>query len=452
MRERDAFITFINEFKTVSPTITDQQRIGLLQRAVQQHGLSVDEASEILNAARIIVGEKDNYFEVLGISIEQIHELDDQTFVNIVKAAHDKHYRASLTAGARIRPDGKTEEQWRTILNQARDTLIDPQKRNAYLDTFLSEENTYETPTDDIQHINTESQPTEPNTAEPIIPEESTVPTRQNVNNNVIPESIQLITDIPDNMTLIPAGEFRMGSNEEKANEREKPAHTVYIDAFCIDKYLVTNAQYKEFIDENPQWRKPQWFKKHISIVHHNGSYLRHWSGDDFPDGKDDHPVTRVSWYAAMAYSQWVGKRLPTEAEWEKAARGGLEGKKYPWGDAIGRGKANYFYHTRGTTPVGRYPSNRYDLYDMCGNVWEWCLDAYNAEFYASSPHRNPYSDEKNIEWVTINYKNIKTTRVLRGGSWSVDAQGARVAYRFRSNPADTLPIFGFRCVKEVTL
>ncbi len=318
------------------------------------------------------------------------------------------------------------------------------------MDTFLSEEDIFEPPADDIQQINTESQSTEPNTAEPIMPEEGTAPTRQNVN-DVIPESIQLITNVPDNMTLIPAGKFRMGSNEEKANEREKPAHTVYIDAFCIDKYLVTNAQYKEFIDANPQWRKPQWFKKHISIVHHNGSYLRHWSGDDFPDGKDNHPVTRVSWYAAMAYADWIGKRLPTEAEWEKAARGGLEGKKYPWGDAIGRGKANYYYHTRGTTPVGRYPANRYDLYDMCGNVWEWCLDAYNAEFYASSPHRNPYSDEQNIEWVTINYKNIKTTRVLRGGSWSVDAQGARVAYRFRSNPADTLPIFGFRCVKEVT-
>ena len=246
MRERDAFITFINEFKTVSPTITDQQRIGLLQRAVQQHGLSVDEASEILNAAEIIVGEKDNYFEVLDISIEQIHELDDQTIVNIVEAAHDKHYRTSLTAGARIRPDGKTEEQWRTLLNQARDTLIDPQKRNAYLDTFLSEGDTYETPADDIQQINTESQSTEPNTAEPIMPEEGTAPTRQNVN-DVIPESIQLITNVPDNMTLIPAGKFRMGSNEEKANEREKPAHTVYIDAFCIDKYPVTNEQYKKF-------------------------------------------------------------------------------------------------------------------------------------------------------------------------------------------------------------
>ncbi len=241
MRERDAFITFINEFKTVSPTITDQQRIGLLQRAVQQHGLSVDEASEILNAAEIIVGEKDNYFEVLDISIEQIHELDDQTIVNIVEAAHDKHYRTSLTAGARIRPDGKTEEQWRTLLNQARDTLIDPQKRNAYLDTFLSEGDTYETPADDIQQINTE-----PNTAEPIISEEGTAPTRQNVN-DVTPESIQLITDVPDNMTLIPAGEFRMGSNEEEANDDEQPVHTVFLDAFLIDKYPVTNEQYKKF-------------------------------------------------------------------------------------------------------------------------------------------------------------------------------------------------------------
>ncbi len=251
MRERDTFIVFINQLKAVSPTITDEQRKGFLRLGVQQHGLTIDETMNILNAAGLTIGERIDYFEVLGFSIDEIQRLDELTIANRVEVAHKRLYTASLRAGGRPRADGRTEEQWRTILNQARDTLIDPQKRKAYLDTFLSEGDTFETPADDIQQINTESQPTEPNTAESAIPEENTLPARQNVQ-TATPESIQLIVDVPDNMTLIPAGEFRMGSNEEKANEREKPAHTVYTDTFCIDKYLVTNAQYKEFIDANP--------------------------------------------------------------------------------------------------------------------------------------------------------------------------------------------------------
>ena len=132
--------------------------------------------------------------------------------------------------------------------------------------------------------------------------------------------------DAPDGMVLIPAGEFEMGSETGQANER--PVHTVYLDAFYMDIHEVTNAQYKAFIDENPEWQK-----ENIASAFHDGVYLRLWNGNTYPEGKADHPVVYVSWYAAMAYAQWAGKRLPTEAEWEKAARGGIAGKAYPWGD-----------------------------------------------------------------------------------------------------------------------
>ena len=131
-------------------------------------------------------------------------------------------------------------------------------------------------------------------------------------------------------MVLIPAGEFLMGSDDDEADYGEKPVHSVYVDAFYMDKYLVTNARYKVFVDANPQWRKDL-----IPDAYHNGSYLHFWNSGSYPDGEGNHPVTWVSWYAAMAYAHWAGKRLPTEAEWEKAARGGLVGMKYPWGNTI---------------------------------------------------------------------------------------------------------------------
>ena len=243
-------------------------------------------------------------------------------------------------------------------------------------------------------------------------------------------------------MVLIPAGDFQMGSNNGHSDE--KPVHTVYLDAFYMDVYEVTNAQYKKFVDANPQWRKDR-----IPSSYHNGNYLKHWNGNNYPPGKGNHPVVHVSWYGAMAYAQWAGKRLPTEAEWEKAARGGLVGKKYPWGDSIDSSKVNYGGHVGGTTAVGRYAPNPYGLYDMVGNVWEWCLDAYDGSFYKNSPRRNPIRGAGSIAHVTNNFTNVKNSpRVLRGGSWLFNLSHLRVAYRGRYDPTNTTDNVGFRCAR----
>ena len=243
-------------------------------------------------------------------------------------------------------------------------------------------------------------------------------------------------------MALVPAGEFQMGSND--GDEDEKPVHTVYLDAFYIDKYEVTNAQYKAFVDTNPEWRKDR-----IPRAYHNGNYLTHWNGNNYPIGKGNHPVTHVSWYAAMAYAQWAGKRLPTEAEWEKAARGGLSGKKYPWGDLIDPSKANYDRSIGETTPVGQYAPNTYGLYDMAGNVWEWCLDAYHKNFYAQSPHQNPVSGG-NISNIISDFTNVENSRVLRGGSWYYPAPVVRGTNRYVLMLTGTENDLGFRCVMAV--
>ena len=145
-----------------------------------------------------------------------------------------------------------------------------------------------------------------------------------------------------------------------------------------MDKYEVTNAQYKKFVDAHPDWEfvyLPPW----------NG-----WNGRNYPSGRATYPVT-VPWWHAMRYAKWVGKRLPTEAEWEKAARGGLVGKRYPWGNVKDDSKPHLSYSKR-IGPVGTYPPNGYGLCDMVGNGMEWCLDEHDNEFYSRSPYRNPVS------------------------------------------------------------
>lgn len=248
----------------------------------------------------------------------------------------------------------------------------------------------------------------------------------------------------PDTM-FIPAGDFEMGSNDKNAENDEKPRHTVYVDAFYIDRYEVTNAHYKKFVDANPQWEKDR-----ISEKYHDGDYLKHWNGNNYPPGKGNHPVVYVSWYAAMAYAEWNEKRLPTEAEWEKAARGDRYGRNYAWGDSLDPSKANYGENIGDTTPVGTYTINGYGLYDMTGNVWEWCLDEYGADFYAISPSRNPLAGGT-VDNILSDFENVKSVRVLRGGSWVSDAKFIRVSDRTRFTPRITNNARGFRCVKPVT-
>ena len=261
-------------------------------------------------------------------------------------------------------------------------------------------------------------------------------------------------TGTPPGMVLIPAGEFQMGGAEAEANET--PVHTVYVDAFYMDKYEVTNAKYAAFLNA----------KRKIAEAGHTWLVIGD-SGEENEQikvvegvyrvaaGYEDHPVTHVTWYGAMAYATWKGKRLPTEAEWEKAARGGLIGKKYPHGNTITPGDANYGRSVIGTTAVGRYPENGYGLYDMAGNLLEWCLDEYDVEFYLTFPRngvaRNPLSGMDSVKWIVDNFTNVEynSMRVLRGGSWIDRAPGVQVALRLGISPEFSIYVLGFRCAKD---
>ena len=236
-------------------------------------------------------------------------------------------------------------------------------------------------------------------------------------------------------MVPILAGEFKMGSDDRDAHPDERPVHIVYLDAFYIDIHEVTNAQYKKFIDANPEWSK----KRKASYHYGYGNYLAHWDGDNYLNGHDNYPVVYVSWYAAMAYAEWAGKRLPTEAEWEKAARGGLAGQKF----LRGISQTN-----RGLwTPVGIYTPNPYGLYGMENRVWEWCLDEYDYYFYKKSPRENPIVKGNYIQSID-GFISTKRDRVLRGGKWYRGY--VRIAHRFETRPKAVDLHTGFRCVMPV--
>jgi formylglycine-generating enzyme required for sulfatase activity len=222
----------------------------------------------------------------------------------------------------------------------------------------------------------------------------------------------------------------------------EVPRHLVTIDPFYLDTLEVTNSQFKRFIDKFPKWQKAN-----IASKLHNGKYLQDWDGNNYPKGKGDYPVVFVSWYAAVAYCRSQGKRLPTEAEWEFAARGGLIDKAFPWGDdPADKSRANYTVSGFGAaTKVGSYKPNGYGLYDMAGNVWEYLADEWAKYPSANAVRVNPVAGGDLFDRGD-SYLAVKSRRVIRGGSWGGSPINLRVTYR-DSHPVDGAgDHVGFRC------
>ncbi len=246
-------------------------------------------------------------------------------------------------------------------------------------------------------------------------------------------------------MMYVPSGEFIMGS--ETGDEDELPVRRVYVDPYWLDRVEVTNVQYCAFLngllaEGDIQVSEVSVFKESRELIHF-GAELCHiqYSNDTFvvTPGADLYPVVQVSWYGAQAYADYYGKRLPTEAEWERAARG-TDGRHYPWGDgepgdslcnfenAIGAVGVVGFYAPAGDSPYG--------CSDMAGNVREWCADWYNENYYVAAQDENPTGPE------TGNF------RVIRGGSWSDAATSLRCADREKAAPTSTNNYTGFRCAR----
>jgi len=265
-------------------------------------------------------------------------------------------------------------------------------------------------------------------------------------------------------MVLVPEGEFIMGSSDEQVDEvagtkanirrlmeqHEQPQHKVYLDAFYIDQFEVTNAMFQNFVEDTgyeTDAEKYGWgfhwegYNEWYKIKDANWRYPMGLDGDI--EAKPDYPVVQVSYNDALAYTKWANKRLPTEAEWEKASRG-TDGRIYPWGNTWNHYNLNGFDKGPHTiTPVGSYPegASPYGAYDMVGNVWEWVNDWYHHAYYQWSPYRNPEGPKAG------------THRVLRGGCWLNTRYSTRCAHRDNhvSTPDFRIHLGGFRCAKDIS-
>jgi len=235
------------------------------------------------------------------------------------------------------------------------------------------------------------------------------------------------VEDDGTEMVLVPAGPFLMGSLPSDGDQDETPQRGVFLNAFWIDLYEVTFARYAKFSSATGVG------KPVIPVLQDDPAKLM----------DPGQPVVAVSWNQASDYCRWLGKRLPTEAEWEKAARG-ERGTKYPWGNTFGQALAN----TQGdedrfafTAPPGSFPSGRspYGLYDMAGNVAEWVADWYDQNYYAKAPFESPTGPASGKH------------RVYRGGSWNDSPSNVRTAKRFTAAPHQTSAVIGFRCAKDAT-
>jgi formylglycine-generating enzyme required for sulfatase activity len=235
--------------------------------------------------------------------------------------------------------------------------------------------------------------------------------------------SLTLTTEITDTqgvtMRLVPAGSFTMGSDNGGADER--PVHKVTLADYYMDVYEVTYSRYKACIDAG-DCTPPQGTFQQNTDEYDNSSYAKY-------------PIAHVDWNQAKAYCEWRGARLPTEAEWEKAARG-TDGRTYPWGEGIDKTIADYNNNVGNTTPVGSYENGKspYGMYDMAGNVWEWVSSLYQPYPYNASDGREDLSALGN--------------RVLRGGSWGNDNRNVRSAYRYWYLPMFRNSLIGFRCAR----
>jgi len=308
----------------------------------------------------------------------------------------------------------------------------------------------------------------------------------------------------PPAMVWIPGGAFLMGTNDKESFPNERPAHLVQVEGLWMDEHDVTNAEFSKFIEATgyvtTAERKIDWedLKKQLppgtpkpddsalepgalvftptaGPVPLNdlsawwrwvpGANWRHPEGPGSSiQGRENHPVVQVSWYDALAYAQWAGKRLPTEAEWEFAARGGLESKRYVWGDEFkpgGKYMANTWqglFPVRdsgedgfiGTSPVGSFPANGYGLYDMAGNVWQWCSDWYRADSHIEAASKNVCRNPGGPAESYDPGDPYAPKRVVKGGSFLCNpdyCQSYRPSAR-RGTPPDTGSSHtGFRCV-----
>ncbi len=222
-------------------------------------------------------------------------------------------------------------------------------------------------------------------------------------------------------MVLIPGGTFLMGSDHGQAIA--SPKHPVILEAFYMDTHEVSNKEYQEYCEAT------------------GSKYPEFWGRDLYKSGPDypDHPVVGVSQFDASQYAEWAGKRLPTEAEWEYAARGGMEDMAYPYGENADHSMSRFNDPEADSGPVktGSYPANGYGLYDMSGNVWEWVTDWFSESYYKESPEQNPGGAARG------------TFRVFRGGGWH-SGPGCTTVHRRNGLPTHWVDFAGgFRCVKD---
>lgn len=258
---------------------------------------------------------------------------------------------------------------------------------------------------------------------------------------------------------LVPVGEFTMG-DDATGEPDEKPAHRVLLPAFLLDRHEVTNAQFARFVAETGYRTDAE--RQGVAHALIGGTFgsvegadWRHLRGPGSSiEGMERHPVVLVSWNDAKAYGDWAGRRLPTEAEFERALRAGVEGGKYPWGDGedppgrpgnfcdeTAKAKLPGWGHIvegyddgyERTSPAGSFPQNPLGLFDLSGNAWEWCSDWYGADCYGRSPVRDPRGPESG------------SSRILRGGGWDADRFGLRCSCRDKANPAVRNVYEGFR-------